>query len=98
MTYLADDRMPAEERSRVVLALVAHACVFLLLTAAEATWVLAVAVRLWRRREDGLTAAVRAGVHRPTLVGLLIAHLTYVVFRRIGLAKFNQLARRRFQR
>jgi len=37
----------------------------MLATAAEASWVVAVAVRVWRRREAGMTIAVRAGVHNP---------------------------------
>lgn len=91
--YLTDDRVPAEERGWVMLALVAHAGIYLLLTAAESIWVVAVAVRVWRRREAGLTTAVRTGVHRPTLAVLLVAQLTYVILRRVGLAKFNQRAR-----
>ena len=90
VAYLTDDRVPAEERGWVMLGLVAHAFAYLLLTAAKAIWVVAVAVRVWRRREAGLTTAVRTGIHKPTLAVLLIAHLTYVVLRRVGLAKFSQ--------
>jgi hypothetical protein len=90
LAYLTDDRVPAEERGWVMLALVAHAGIYLLLTAAESIWVVAVAVRVWRRREAGLTTAVRTGVHKPTLAVLLVAHLTYVILRRVGLAKFNR--------
>jgi hypothetical protein len=90
LAYLTDDRVPAEERGWVMLGLVAHAGIYLLLTAAEAIWVVAVAVRVWRRREAGVTAAVRTGVHKPTLAVLLGAQLTYVIFRRVGLAKFNR--------
>src|SRR6516225_12384968 len=90
LAYLTDDRVPAEERGWVMLGLVAHAGIYLLLTAAEAIWVVAVAVRVWRRREAGLTAAVRTGVHKPTLVVLLIAQLTYFILRRAGLARFRQ--------
>ena len=90
LAYLTDERVPAEERGWVMLGLVAHAGAYLLLTAAEATWVAAVTVRVWRRREAGLTTAVRTGIHKPTLAVLLIAHLTYVVLRRVGLAKFSQ--------
>jgi uncharacterized membrane protein YdbT with pleckstrin-like domain len=90
LAYLTDDRVPAEERGRVMLALVAHAGIYLLLSAAEAIWVVAVAVRVWRRREAGVTAAVKTGVHKPTLAVLLGAQLAYVIFRRVGLAKFNR--------
>jgi len=90
LAYLTDDRVPAEERGWVMLALVAHAGTYLLLTAAEAIWVVAMAVRVWRRREAGVTAAVRTGVHKPTLVVLLVAQLTYLIFRRVGLAKLNR--------
>src|SRR6516164_3329790 len=88
--YMSEDGAPAEEWGRVMLALFGHAFVYLLLTAAEAIWVVAVAVRVWRRREAGVTAAVRTGVHKPTLAVLLGAQLTYVIFRRVGLAKFNR--------
>jgi hypothetical protein len=90
LAYLTDDRVPAEERGRVMLGLVAHAGIYLLLTAAEAIWVVGMAVRVWRRREAGLTTAVRTGVHKPTLAVLLGAQLTYVILRRVGLVKFNR--------
>jgi len=90
LAYLTDDRVPAEERGRVMLVLVAHAGVYLLLTAAQAIWVVAMAVRVWRRREAGLTAAVRTGVHKPTLAVMLAAQLAYVIFRRVGLGKLNR--------
>jgi len=90
LAYLTDDRVAPEERGLVMLTLVAHAGIYLLLTAAEAIWVVAVAIRVWRRREAGLTAAVRTGVHKPTLAVLLVAQLTYVILRRMGLAKLNQ--------
>ena len=67
MAYMADDGAPAEARGQVMLALVAHAWLYLLLTAAEVSWVVAVAVRVWRRREAGMTTAIRTGVHKPTL-------------------------------
>ena len=73
-----------------MLVLVAHAGVYLLLTAAQAIWVVAMAVRVWRRREAGLTAAVRTGVHKPTLAVMLAAQLAYVIFRRVGLGKLNR--------
>ena len=87
---MADDGAPAEARGWVMLALFAHACLYLLLTAAEASWVVAVAVRVWRRREAGLTTAMRTGVHKPTLAVLLAAQLSYVILRRVGLAKLNR--------
>jgi len=52
--------------------------------------VVAVAIRVWRRREAGLTAAVRTGVHKPTLAVMLAAQLAYVIFRRVGLGKLNR--------
>jgi hypothetical protein len=72
------------------MALFTHACLYLLLTAAEASWVVAVAVRVWRRREAGMTTAMRTGVHKPTLAVLLAAQLSYVILRRVGLAKLNR--------
>ena len=73
-----------------MLALVAHAWLYLLLTAAEVSWVVAVAVRVWRRREAGMTTAMRASVHKPTLAVLLAAQVGYVILRRVGLAKLNR--------
>jgi hypothetical protein len=87
---MADDGAPAEERGRIMMALFTHACLYLLLTAAEASWVVAVAVRVWRRREAGMTTAMRTGVHKPTLAVLLAAQLSYVILRRVGLAKLNR--------
>jgi hypothetical protein len=37
-----------------------------------------------------MTAALRAGVHKPTLAVLLAAQLSYVILRRVGLAKLNR--------
>lgn len=90
MAYMAEDGAPAEARGQVMLALFAHAIVYLLLTVAEASWVVAVAVRVWRRREAGMTTAMRTGVHKPTLAVLLAAQLSYVILRRVGLAKLNR--------
>ena len=90
MAYMSEDGAPAEERGRVMLALFGHAFVYLLLTAAEASWVVAVVVRVWRRREAGMTTAVRTGVHKRTLAILLVAQLTYVILRKIGVAKLNR--------
>ena len=90
MAYMSEDGAPAEERGRVMLALFGHAFVYLLLTVAEASWVVAVAVRVWRRREAGMTTAMKAGVPKRTLAILLVAQLTYVILRKIGLAKLNK--------
>ena len=90
MAYMAEDGAPADERGRVMLALVAHACIYLLLTAADASWIVAVTVRIWRRREAGIGTAMRTGVHKPTLAVLLAAHLSYVLLRRVGLAKLDR--------
>jgi hypothetical protein len=87
---MADDGAPAEERGRVMMALFVHACLYLLLTVAKASWIVAVAVRVWRRREAGMTTAMRTGLHKPTLAVLLAAQLSYVILRRIGLAKLNR--------
>jgi len=90
MAYMSEDGAPAEARGRVMLAMFAHAFGYLLLTAAEASWVVAVAVRVWRRREAGMTTAMRTGAHKPTLAVLLAAQLAYVILRRAGLAKLNR--------
>ena len=73
-----------------MLALFGHAFVYLLLTAAEASGVVVVVVRVWRRREAGMTTAMRTGVHKRTLAILLVAQLTYVILRKIGVAKLNR--------
>jgi hypothetical protein len=90
VAYLTGDRVPDEEKGWVTLALVGHAFVYLLLSAAEAIWVVVMAARVWRRRKAGLTQAVRANVHKPTLAALLAAHLLYGVLRRVGIAKLNR--------
>jgi len=90
MAYMSEDGAPAEERGRVMLALFGHAFVYLLLTVAEASWVVAVAARVWRRREAGMTTAMKTGVPKRTLAILLVAQLTYVILRKIGLAKLNK--------
>jgi hypothetical protein len=92
VAYLTDDRVPAEERGWVVLALLAHAVAAVLLAATEATWLTTAVVRVWRRRSDGWPAAVRTGVHRPTLVAILGARLGYVILRRVGLTRFDRRA------
>ena len=90
MAYMADDGAPAEDRGWVMLALFVHACLYVLLTAARASWVVAMAVRIWRRREAGMSTAMRTGVHKPTLAALLAAQLSYVILRRVGLSKLNR--------
>jgi hypothetical protein len=45
---------------------------------------------MWRRREMGLTRAARTGVHKPTLVVLLAAHVLYGVLRKAGIAKLDR--------
>jgi hypothetical protein len=79
----------AEEKGVVLLALFGHAVVFLMLSAAETTWVGSTAVRVWRRRELGVTQAVRTGVHKPSLVALSAAHVLYLLLRKAGLAKLD---------
>jgi hypothetical protein len=79
-----------QEKGVVLLALFGHAAIFLLLSAAETIWVGSTAVRVWRRREVGLTQAVRTGVHKPTLVGLLATHILYVLLRKAGIAKLDR--------
>ena len=90
--YLTDDRIPTQERGWVMLALIVHAFVYLLLTTTEAFWIAVTGVRVWRRRDAGLSSAARTGVRKPTLAGLLAAHLLYAALRRVGLAKLNRRA------
>lgn len=79
-----------EERGVIMLALFGHATVFLLLSTAEAIWAASTMVRVWRRREVGLTQAARAGVHKPALAALLAAHVLYELLRRAGAAKLDR--------
>lgn len=79
-----------EEKGAVLLALFGHAVIFLLLSAAETVWVGSTAVRVWRLRELGVTQAVRTGVHRPSLMALLAAHVLYLSLRKAGIAKLDQ--------
>lgn len=72
--------------------LVGHAFAYLVLSAVQAIWLAVTAVRVWRRREEGFATAVRAGVHRPTLVGLAAATLIYEILRRFGMARLSQRA------
>jgi hypothetical protein len=90
--FLTSDETPVEERGWSFLFLLGHACAALLLFAAETTWTVVTAVRVWRRRETGLAASMRGGVHKPTLAALLAARLAYLIFRRAGLAKLNRRA------
>jgi hypothetical protein len=85
MTGAAD-----EEKGVVLLALFGHAVIFLLLSAAETIWVGSTVVRMWRLRELGVTQALRAGVHRPSLVALFAAHVLYLLLRKAGNAKLDQ--------
>jgi hypothetical protein len=82
-----------EERGAVMLALLGHAVIFLLLFAAETIWLGSTVTRVWRRRELGVTQAVRTGVHKPSLVVLFVAHVLYLLLRRAGIAKLDQRSR-----
>ena len=82
-----------EEKGAVMLALFGHAVIFLLLFAAETTWLGSTVVRVWRRREFGVTQAVRTGVHKPSLVALFAAHVLYLLLRKAGIAKLDQRSR-----
>lgn len=81
---------PDEEKGVAMLALFGHAVIFLLLAAAETIWVGCTAVRVWRHREAGLIQAVRNGVHKPTLAGLLAAHVVYLLLRKVGIAELDR--------
>jgi hypothetical protein len=81
------------ERGAVMLGLFAHAVVYLLLTGAQVAWCAVTAVRVWRRRDAGWPAALRGGVHRPTLAGLGTATVAYAVLRKLGLAVISRRAR-----
>jgi hypothetical protein len=82
-----------EERGAVLLALFGHAVIYLLLFSAETIWLGSTVVRVWRRRELGVTQAVRTGVHRPSLVALFAAHVLYLLLRKAGIAKLDQRSR-----
>jgi hypothetical protein len=82
-----------EEKGAVMLALVGHAVIFLLLFAAETTWLGFTVTRVWRHRELGVTQAVRTGVHKPSLVVLFAAHVLYLLLRRAGIAKLDRRSR-----
>jgi hypothetical protein len=90
--WLTDDRTPVQERGWAMVGLIAHAYAFLLLSATEAIWAAVTAARVWRRRGAGLTEAVRTGVHKPTLAGLLAAHLLYKALRTAGWAELSRRA------
>jgi hypothetical protein len=91
MAYLTDDHTPDIEKGWVVLAMAGHAVIALLLTAAEAICGISMVVRVWRRRDAGVTRAIRTGVHRPTLAAVLAAHLLYAILRRAGVQKLDAL-------
>ena len=90
--YLVNDELPVEERGKALLVMLAHACAALLVLAAQTTWAVVTAVRVWRRREAGLPAAVQTGVHKPTLAVLLAARLAYLIFQRAVLAMLKRMA------
>jgi len=81
------------ERGAVMLGLFAHAIAYLLLTGTQVAWCAVTAVRVWRRRDAGWPAALRDGVHRPTLAGLITATAAYMMLRRLGLAVISRRAR-----
>jgi len=91
--YMANERVPAAERGGVMLGLFGHAVVFMVLACAQAAWCAVTAVRVWRRRDAGWPAALRDGVHRPTLVGLVTATAVYTVLRRLFVATISRQAR-----
>jgi hypothetical protein len=89
MAYMSDEGTPMEEKGRVMLALVGHAFVYLLLLGADAIGVVFSTVRVWRRREAGLTSAARTAVHKPTLAAVLGANLLYLVLVRLFRARLH---------
>jgi hypothetical protein len=92
MAYMTDERVPDLEKGWIMVALMGHAFVYLFLLGADAAWIAGTAARVWRRREAGLTEAVRTGVHRPTLAGLLAANLVYTIVHGAGLAALDRRA------
>ena len=90
LAYLADARTSDEEKGVITLVMHCHAGVYLLLTATEVTWVALTAARVLRRRDDGLLAAVRTGVHAPTLAVFVAADLGYIELRRAMLARIDR--------
>jgi hypothetical protein len=90
LAYLADARTTDEEKGVITLVLLGHAGVYLLLVATEVTWAAVTAARVLRRRDEGLRAAVRTGVHMPTVAVFLAADLGYVVGRRAILARLDR--------
>ena len=83
-------RAADQERGAVLLALFGHAVISLLLSAAEAIWLGSTVVRVWRRRELGVTQAVRTGMHKPSLVTIFAAHVLYLLLRKAGISKLDQ--------
>jgi hypothetical protein len=55
-----------------MLALFGQAFVCLLLTVADASWVVAGPVRVWRRREAGMTTNWLSVRHRPLAVAAIV--------------------------
>jgi hypothetical protein len=90
LAWLADARTSDEEKGVLTLVMLGHAGVYLLLAATEVTWVALTAARVLRHRDDGLRAAVRAGVHTPTLAMFVAADLGYVALRRAMLARLDR--------
>jgi hypothetical protein len=90
LAYLADARTSDEEKGVITLVMLGHAGVYLLLAATEVTWVVRTAARVLRRRDDGLPAAVRDGMHTPTLAVFVAANLGYAVLRRATLARLDR--------
>jgi hypothetical protein len=90
LAYLADARTSDEEKGVITLVLLGHAGVYLLLTAAEMTWVGITAARVWRHRDDGVLRAMRTSVHKPTLAMFVAANMGYAVLQRATLARFDR--------
>ena len=90
LAWLADTRTSDEEKGVVTLVMLGHAGIYLLLAGTEVTWVALTATRVLRRRDDGLRAAMRTGVHKPALAAFVAADLGYVVLRRAILARIDR--------
>jgi hypothetical protein len=90
--YITDERVSDEEKGLVMLALLGNAVLYVLLSATHLIWTIVTAFRVWRRREAGFTAAVRGGVHKPTLAALVAATLSYEIGRRFGVAALQRRA------
>ena len=90
LAYLADARTSDEEKGVIMLVMLGHAGVYLLLAATEVTWVALTTARVLRHRDNGLLAAVRTGVHTPTLAVFVASDLGYVALRRAMLARIDR--------